>query len=272
MAKSRSHSETRRPFPEDETSPYGLFAITFLNQAGEAEPIFSDQLGTLVNKVVQRAGEIRTGAQSDDLVLTNRRGTEIFSSQLIVRYPFLRRMVNLMMVKHAGQIRKGDGADYREHPLEVAHILAHFNFGAEVIAGGLGHDLLEDTEATKEEILAASTPEVLRIIRAVSDDRSQTDWWQRKLAHIESIRRGGGKPVAVMVADHISNLRAALDTSSKEGEQFWLKFNAAKSDKLRYEQKALNLAMNTVKTPEMAAMVTEFAGLVGQLAKIVGNR
>ena len=53
--------------------------------------------------------------------------------------------------QHEGQFRKS-GDPYVQHPLEVAYILTTLNTGPNTIAAGLLHDVLEDTDITKQEL------------------------------------------------------------------------------------------------------------------------
>ena len=55
-------------------------------------------------------------------------------------------------IKHKGQKRK-QGTPYYLHPFAVADILKEKGFNEDYQAAGLLHDTLEDTNATKEEIL-----------------------------------------------------------------------------------------------------------------------
>ena len=52
---------------------------------------------------------------------------------------------------HSGQMRKS-GIPYEEHPFEVARILSENGMDAEVIAAGILHDVVEDTEITCKDI------------------------------------------------------------------------------------------------------------------------
>ena len=56
-------------------------------------------------------------------------------------------------VKHAGQIRKRTDIPYITHPVGVAFILQREDQRDEVIAAGLLHDTLEDTDTSEEELL-----------------------------------------------------------------------------------------------------------------------
>lgn len=52
---------------------------------------------------------------------------------------------------HQGQ-KRASGEDYINHPLEVAKILNEFNLDSKTIAAALLHDVIEDTNITKEQL------------------------------------------------------------------------------------------------------------------------
>ena len=56
--------------------------------------------------------------------------------------------------KHQEQYRKS-GEPYIIHPIEVAYILATWQTGPKTIASGFLHDIVEDTDITKEEFRQA---------------------------------------------------------------------------------------------------------------------
>ena len=68
---------------------------------------------------------------------------------------------------HEGQVRKS-GDPYIQHPLEVAYILATLHVGPNTIAAGLMHDVLEDTEMTKQEMASLFNDEVAEIVDGVT--------------------------------------------------------------------------------------------------------
>ena len=53
--------------------------------------------------------------------------------------------------KHDGQLR-ADGGNYITHPVEVATILADVPVDTHTVAAAILHDVLEDTDATADEI------------------------------------------------------------------------------------------------------------------------
>ena len=62
--------------------------------------------------------------------------------------------------KHDGQKRIG-GDDYITHPMAVCEIVKRQGFDESFQIAALFHDLLEDTDATEEEILNCGNKEIL---------------------------------------------------------------------------------------------------------------
>lgn len=71
--------------------------------------------------------------------------------------------------KHEGQKRK-QGTPYYLHPYAVAEILKNKGFNEEYQIAGLLHDTLEDTNATKEEILKLTNENVLEAVVLVTKE------------------------------------------------------------------------------------------------------
>lgn len=105
--------------------------------------------------------------------------------------------------KHAGQKRKG-GEDYIVHPYAVSQILKERGFDKEYIFAGLFHDLLEDTDATEEEILALSNYDVLEAVKILTKtdgyvmDEYITNVFRNKIASV------------VKQVDRLDNLRSGV--------------------------------------------------------------
>ena len=69
--------------------------------------------------------------------------------------------------KHKGQKRAG-GADYITHPLEVARRLKEALYPIEYAIAGVLHDILEDTDATEEDIERLGGKEVLKAVKLLT--------------------------------------------------------------------------------------------------------
>ena len=68
---------------------------------------------------------------------------------------------------HEGQLRKS-GEPYFIHPIEVALILARLGMDEETIIGGLLHDVVEDTEYTREQLVEDFNEDIALLVDGVT--------------------------------------------------------------------------------------------------------
>lgn len=71
--------------------------------------------------------------------------------------------------KHAGQTRK-HGTPYYLHPFAVCDMLEEKGFGIEYQIPGLFHDLIEDTDATYEQIIKKTNKEIAQIVKLLTKE------------------------------------------------------------------------------------------------------
>lgn len=79
----------------------------------------------------------------------------------------IERAIAYAAQKHEGQMRKS-GEPYVVHIYQVAYILAQLQTGPATITAGLLHDVLEDTEVTREQICAVFGEEVTVLVESVT--------------------------------------------------------------------------------------------------------
>lgn len=113
--------------------------------------------------------------------------------------------------KHEGQVRKS-GEPYVQHPLEVAYILTNLHAGPSTIAAGLLHDVLEDTDMTKEEMTLEFNKDVAEIVDGVTKiSKLKYMTKQKALAHNhEKLLLAMAKDIRVVlvkIADRLHNMR-----------------------------------------------------------------
>lgn len=115
------------------------------------------------------------------------------------------RALKFATKKHEGQYRKG-GEPYITHPIAVSNILKEKGYGIEYQITALFHDLLEDTDATREEIETLGGKEVLKAVELLT---KYEDYQMEE--YVSNIRKN---PIAFAVkgADRLHNLLSAVDT------------------------------------------------------------
>jgi (p)ppGpp synthase/HD superfamily hydrolase len=107
---------------------------------------------------------------------------------------------------HARQ-RRADGASFIEHPLEVARLLRDAGCSEVVVAAGMLHEVVEDTEVGGDELRARFGSEVADLVLAVTEDARITSYRRRKRLLREQVRHAGDDAAVLFAADKISKVR-----------------------------------------------------------------
>ena len=81
------------------------------------------------------------------------------------------RAYNYFEKKHEGQMRAFSGLPYFTHPKGVARLLEELGCDENMVAAGLGHDGLEDTDATYDEVAQVTNVEVADLILGVTSNK-----------------------------------------------------------------------------------------------------
>jgi len=109
--------------------------------------------------------------------------------------------------RHAGQVRDVDHAPFILHPLEVAHLLHGRDYPDHVIAAGVLHDILEDTDVTHDELVERFGAEVAGLVAAVSEPDGDEPYAVRKARLRAVVAAAGTDAAAVFAADKVAKAR-----------------------------------------------------------------
>jgi len=118
------------------------------------------------------------------------------------------KALTFTIIKHDGQYRKG-GLPYVTHPLSVSEMLRAKGYGIDYMITGLFHDLLEDTDATEEEILELGGPEVLEAVKLLTKVKPYV--MAEYIGHIKENKIAR----AVKACDRLHNLTCAFDADEE---------------------------------------------------------
>jgi (p)ppGpp synthase/HD superfamily hydrolase len=168
------------------------------------------------------------------------------------------------MRAHSGQTRKGEDIPYIVHPLAVALLLARHGFDEDVVIGGVLHDVVEDTDATLDDIAELFGDSVALLVAAVSHNDALS-WMDKKQNYIESVRVGSVGAKAIATADKIANAESLLQSYAAVGPALWERFNAGRDKKLWFEHTMLTMLQETWKHP----LVDEYAQYVKRMDELV---
>ena len=108
---------------------------------------------------------------------------------------------------HRGQCREVDGAPFIVHPLEVASLLFFVGASDTVVAAGVLHDVIEDTDAVAGDLRARVGETVTTLVLAVSEDDRIDDFAARKAALRAQVAAAGDDALLLFAADKVSKVR-----------------------------------------------------------------
>ncbi|MBO4541059.1 MAG: bifunctional (p)ppGpp synthetase/guanosine-3',5'-bis(diphosphate) 3'-pyrophosphohydrolase, partial [Bacilli bacterium] len=142
---------------------------------------------------------------------------------LYITNPKDRKMVEdayeFAKAKHQGQKRKS-GEEYIHHPIEVAYILAELQSGPATLAAGFLHDVVEDTDATIQDIEDGFGEEVAKIVDALTkiqrlklSKRTESDFEAEDHRKIFLGMAKDVRVILVKLADRLHNLRTLRSLS-----------------------------------------------------------
>lgn len=138
---------------------------------------------------------------------------------------------------HSGTFRKGTNIPYIVHPIEAAAIVATMTDDPDVIAAAVLHDVVEDTDATVDEIRFFFNDRIAGLVEAESENKRrdlppQETWMLRKMETLEFLRTKANREAKMLaLADKLSNIRAIHRDQKLVGDKLWERFNEKRKER-----------------------------------------
>ncbi|RHW38127.1 bifunctional (p)ppGpp synthetase/guanosine-3',5'-bis(diphosphate) 3'-pyrophosphohydrolase [Neobacillus notoginsengisoli] len=135
---------------------------------------------------------------------------------------------------HDGQFRKLTKMPYITHPAAVGMILQKYGYGEELIAAGILHDTVEDTNLSLNDIEREFGPMIAKIVAGCSEPDKSLSWEERKAHTIEFLKDAPIEIRAVACADKLHNIRSIRYDVEQSGEEVWKRFKRGRKEQEWY--------------------------------------
>jgi (p)ppGpp synthase/HD superfamily hydrolase len=140
-------------------------------------------------------------------------GVDVLAAQDLSTMPIVLDACAFATRMHAGQQRKYTGEPYVLHCLEVARIVAEAGGSVTMIAAALLHDVVEDTEASIEDVRSRFGEDIAQGVAWLTDVSRPGDGNRavRKALDRDHLAQAPADMKTVKLADVISNTRSIVD-------------------------------------------------------------
>ncbi len=175
--------------------------------------------------------------------------------------------------KHREGLRKGTKTPYIVHPLEVMLILQKMRADVHLLAAGLLHDTVEDTDATLGDISEKFGQDVADLVAShTEDDKSHytkeqeiASWRERKEKALAHLAAAGKREKMLVLADKLANMRAIASDYAKLGDELWSRFNKGREDQSWYYHAGAKALSTLAGASAAGAAYKEFCTLIEQV-------
>lgn len=176
------------------------------------------------------------------------------------------RAVGFAARAHQKQRRKIGDLPYIVHPVGVAFILLQMDCPETVVAAGLLHDTVEDTNVTPEEIRQKFGEEVADIVAGCTElPKKRNSWEARKLHMIDTLANASLSIKLVAAADKYHNLSHSLYTSREGGESIWQRFGRGIKQQAWYYRNVSESILANVPDPDRYPIFQQLLDVIDEI-------
>lgn len=164
--------------------------------------------------------------------------------------------------KHRNGLRKGTKMPYIVHPLEVMHNLMLMGADKNLMAAGVLHDTVEDTDATLDEIAEKFSEDVASLVASHTEKDKSLPWKKRKDIALEHLKHANKREQMLVLADKLSNMRAIAHDYDEIHDKLWERFNRGKEDQAWYYNAGAKALIALADEHDTSELYDEFVELV----------
>ena len=173
---------------------------------------------------------------------------------------------------HGGQTRRCGAVPYFEHVVGVALILDRLGFAEDVVVAGLLHDVVEDTEATLDDVRARFGPIVADLVAHGTEVKRDAQglkrpWVDRKRDHLAALADAPAPARALVLADKLHNL-VSRSCDLREGRPVWSLFHADRDQVVAYYRAAVDVC--GWGGPQLEALAADCRRVLAEIESLHG--
>ncbi len=177
----------------------------------------------------------------------------------------IQRAIELAARAHQGQVRKGTDIPYITHPYGVGMLLAAAGCDEEIVAAGILHDTVEDTDVTLEQLREQFGERVASIVEGCSEPEKGETWEHRKEHTLAYLPTAPREIRLVALADKLHNARSILTDARQGGEGVWSRFKRGRAQQEWYYRGLVEALCAPREGEEPLPLCVDFAHVVDEL-------
>ena len=163
---------------------------------------------------------------------------------------------------HRGVYRKGTTIPYIVHPTSMVRYLARLEAPDSLCAAAALHDVVEDTDATLEEIRKLFGKRIAELVEGASEKDKSLSWKARKEATLEHVLETDDIELLVLTCvDKLDNLRDIREDLTLRGEEVWDRFKADKLCQAWYYRGLAEIYLRKLEGTSYGALAQELSDL-----------
>ncbi|MGM9520604.1 MAG: HD domain-containing protein [Phascolarctobacterium sp.] len=189
----------------------------------------------------------------------------VLTTEELAENELLNDAIAFAVEKHKNGLRKGTKMPYIVHPLEVLHILMLMGADKNLMAAGVLHDTVEDTDATLEEIAEKFGEDVATLVASHTEKDKALPWKTRKEIALEHLKHATKREQMLVLGDKLSNMRAIALDYDELGVKLWERFNRGLDAQAWYYHRGAAALAKLGEYDDTRALYEEFAGLVDKV-------
>lgn len=124
----------------------------------------------------------------------------------MIKAPVIDKAKTYCEEMHEGQKRKFTGCPYYVHPRNTAKILQSFTDDPELIAVGYLHDVIEDTDITRDSLEKAFNERIASLVSEVTNDEEKRKELGKKEYMKQKVLELSEEALLVKLADRFDNV------------------------------------------------------------------